>query len=100
MALVVESEPGLHRRSRRHLMQGWVLVVKEVCPFTKTVLSLQHCLENLVTNMTMQQFLMMGEEVGREAGVLDGLQGYFRQHARRLHQSCAFFDLFSRQLGE
>jgi SAM-dependent methyltransferase len=64
------------------------------------VLSSQHRLENLVTNMTLQQFLMMGEEVGREAGVLDGLQGYFRQHAKRLHQCCAFFDLFSRQLGD
>jgi SAM-dependent methyltransferase len=44
--------------------------------------------------MTKQQFMAGGEELGREAGVLDSFQEYFRCHAERLHHCCELFKLF------
>lgn len=44
--------------------------------------------------MTIQEFMARGEELGREAQVLDTFQGYFRIHAARLHHSCELFKLF------
>lgn len=50
--------------------------------------------------MTLQEFTAAGESVGAKAGVLDGLQGYFRCHAPRLHQASERFGLFSNRLGD
>jgi SAM-dependent methyltransferase len=50
--------------------------------------------------MTLQEFIAAGEAVGAKAGVLDGIQGYFRSHAPRLHQTCERFGLFSGRLGD
>jgi len=50
--------------------------------------------------MTLQEFTAAGESVGAKAGVLDGLQGYFRSHAPRLHQAGERFGLFSEQLED
>jgi SAM-dependent methyltransferase len=50
--------------------------------------------------MTIQEFLAKGEELGGKAGVLGGLQGYFRCHAPRLHQTCDRFGLFAGRLGD
>jgi SAM-dependent methyltransferase len=51
-------------------------------------------------NMTIQEFLAKGEELGGKAGVLGGIQDYFRSHGPRLHQSCERFGLFSERLGD
>lgn len=50
--------------------------------------------------MTLQEFTNAGESVGQKAGVFDGIHGYFRCHAPRLHQSCKRFGLFSDRLGD
>jgi SAM-dependent methyltransferase len=50
--------------------------------------------------MTKQEFITAGEQISRTAGVLDGLHGYFRLHAARLHQTCELFRLFERPLGD
>jgi SAM-dependent methyltransferase len=50
--------------------------------------------------MTLQEFTAAGECAGAKAGVLDGLQSYFRCHAPRLHQTCERFGLFSDRLGD
>ena len=50
--------------------------------------------------MTLQEFTAAGESVGARAGVLNGLQGYFRCHAPRLHHACERFGLFSERLGD
>ncbi len=49
--------------------------------------------------MTFQEFTSGGESMGRKAGVLDGIHGYFRSHSPRLHQTCERFQLFSGRLG-
>lgn len=41
-----------------------------------------------------------GEDLGKKAGVLDGLHGYFRSHVTRLHRTCELFELFSTGLGD
>ena len=50
--------------------------------------------------MTLQEFTAAGDLVGAKAGVLNGLHGYFRAHAPRLHQACERFGLFSTHLGD
>jgi hypothetical protein len=50
--------------------------------------------------MTLPQFMAGGEELGKKAGVLDGIHGYFRSHATRLHRTCELFGLFSERLGD
>lgn len=50
--------------------------------------------------MTLQEFTAAGESAGAKAGVLNGLHGYFRGHAPRLHQTCERFGLFSNRLGD
>jgi SAM-dependent methyltransferase len=50
--------------------------------------------------MTLQEFTAAGESVGAQAGVLNGLQGYFRCHAPRLHHASERFGLFSERLGD
>jgi SAM-dependent methyltransferase len=49
--------------------------------------------------MTLQQFLARGEELSREAQVVDTFHGYFRGHAPRLYHSCELFKLFG-SLGD
>jgi SAM-dependent methyltransferase len=49
--------------------------------------------------MTIQQFMARGEELSKEAQVLDTLHDYFRAHAARLHHSCELFGLFE-SLGD
>lgn len=41
-----------------------------------------------------------GEALSRKAGVMEGLHGYFRLGADRLHRTCEVFGLFSRKLGD
>ncbi len=50
--------------------------------------------------MTLQEYTAAGESVGAKTGVLGGLQGYFRCHAPRLHQTCERFGLFTDRLGD
>jgi SAM-dependent methyltransferase len=49
--------------------------------------------------MTREEFLARGETVSRKAQVLDGLHGYFQNHAPRLHRTAELFNLFSGKLG-
>jgi SAM-dependent methyltransferase len=49
--------------------------------------------------MTIQQFIAQGEELSKEAQVLDTLHEYFHLHASRLHHCCELFNLFGK-LGE
>src|SRR5215471_14949457 len=48
---------------------------------------------------TEQDFLRLGEVISREAGVFDGLHGYFVMHAPRLFKACALFGLLEKKLG-
>jgi SAM-dependent methyltransferase len=51
--------------------------------------------------MTNQEMELAAEQLGREAGVIDGLHGYFRLHHRRLYAVAELFGLWSRpQLGD
>lgn len=45
------------------------------------------------------EFLTLGEAVSKEAGVMDGLHGYFVMHAPRLFKSCLLFGLLEKKLG-
>src|SRR6266498_2075039 len=48
---------------------------------------------------TEQDFSTLGEEISREAGVIDGLHHYFVMHAPRLFKACAVFGLLEKKLG-
>ena len=49
--------------------------------------------------MTLQEFIAAGESIGKTAGVLGGMHGYFLTHSPRLHHACERFGLFSNRLG-
>lgn len=49
--------------------------------------------------MSIQALLTQGREISARAGVLDGLHGYFENHASRIHHSMQQFGLNSGQLG-
>jgi len=49
---------------------------------------------------TQDAFVALGERISRDAGVLDGLHGYFVQHAPRVHKACVLFNLLQRSLGD
>lgn len=49
--------------------------------------------------MKIEEFRRRGEQVSAQAGVLDGLHGYFKLHAARLHRACELFQLFDK-LGD
>lgn len=49
--------------------------------------------------ITEQDFSALGEEISREAGVMDGHHGYFVTHAPRLFKACFLFGLLENKLG-
>ena len=50
--------------------------------------------------MRKEQFIAEGEALSARAHVSNGLHGYFRQNASRLHQTCELFGLFADGLGD
>lgn len=50
--------------------------------------------------ITPQDYLELGTQLSTEAGVLNTLHNYFRLHVSRLHQTCVYFDLFEKRLGD
>lgn len=50
--------------------------------------------------MKLREFIASGDDYNRRAHARGGQDGYFRQHASRLHHACEAFRLFDARLGE